>query len=294
MSFFETPRFPPELSYYAAGGPAHATQVVEVASGYEKRNVLWSQARCHYDISGAMKDQGGKDAVIAFFRAAQGKAHGFRFRDWADYQDKGNGLLDAGVGDGTPYYQMNKAYIQGLTATRKITKPLTVGAGAGVALVFNRNGSAMTAGASAGNYAIDTTTGVLTMVADNSSGSSAITPGATTSVVLAANPGGLVAGKLLYLGGFSGADAALVNGIAHPINSVSGSGPYTFVLATVTTGKTITVGSGTGYKYPQTSDTMTWTGEFDVPVRFDTDVLQGYQDTGLYAWGSVPLVELRL
>ena len=75
---------------------------------------------------------------------------------------------------------------------------------------------------------------------------SAITAGATTTVVLAANPGTLAAGGLLRLDGFTGADAALLNGLDHTVNSVSGAGPYTFVLATNTAGKTITLGQGAG------------------------------------------------
>lgn len=294
MGFIETPRFPPELSYYASGGPEHLTQIVETASGYEKRNVVWSYPRCRYNLAQAMKDSAGKNAVIGFFRAAQGRAQGFRLKDWGDYQDGGTGVLGSGVGNGTPTYQMFKNYSQGLTVSRKITKPLTQAAGAGAALVFLRNAVAMTSGASAGNYTIDTTTGVLTMVADASSSATAITVGTTTQVALTSNPGSLIAGKLLYLSGFGGADAALVNGLAHTINSVSGSGPYTFTLATNTAGKTITYSGGSGAKYPQASDAMTWTGEFDVPVRFDTDILQGYWDTGLYVWGTIPLLEIKL
>lgn len=75
---------------------------------------------------------------------------------------------------------------------------------------------------------------------------SAVTAGATTTVVLAANPGSLAAGGLLRLDGFSGADAALLNGLDHTINSVSGTGPYTFVLATNTASKTLTLGQGAG------------------------------------------------
>ena len=75
---------------------------------------------------------------------------------------------------------------------------------------------------------------------------SAVTVGVTTTVVLAANPGSLAAGGLLRLDGFSGADAALLNGLDHTVNSVSGTGPYTFVLATNTAGKTITLGQGAG------------------------------------------------
>ena len=284
MSFIETPRFPPELSYYASGGPEHLTQIVETASGYEKRNVMWSYPRGRYNIAQAMKDQVGKDTVIAFFRAAQGRAQGFRFKDWGDYTDGGTGILGSGYGTGLPTQQMQKQYVQGLTATRIIKKPIAS------ALVVKRNGTTV----SSGLYSLDATTGIITFTADASSNASAITAGATTSVTLAANPGTLTTGQKLFLYGFDATNDVPINGFAHTINSVSGSGPYTFILATNTTGKNILVGSGSGKKYPQASDTLTWTGEFDVPVRFDTDILQGYWDTGLYVWGTIPLVEIKL
>lgn len=77
---------------------------------------------------------------------------------------------------------------------------------------------------------------------------SAITPGVTTSVALTGNPGSLAAGGVIRLGGFAGADAALVNGIDHTINSVTEApaGTFTFVLATDTDAKTITLGAGVG------------------------------------------------
>lgn len=73
-----------------------------------------------------------------------------------------------------------------------------------------------------------------------------ITAGATTTVVMATNPGNLAAGGVLRLSGFAGADSALVNGIDHTINSVTEApaGTFTFALATNTNAKTITLGSG--------------------------------------------------
>ena len=41
-------------------------------------------------------------------------------------------------------------------------------------------------------------------------------------------------------------------------------------------------------------DTLTWSGEYDIPVRFDTDWLQIGHDGGLLQWQGVTLVETRL
>ena len=291
MAFIET-RCPDDISYGATGGPGFQTDVVRVNSGAEQRNSLWQDALCSYNVSHGVRNETQLATLIAFFRVMAGRASGFRFKDWQDYQaTTSTGLLGTGgVGTGLPTYQLQKSYATGgSTVYREITKPVS-----GTTTIY-RGGVAQTAGAGAGNYALDTTTGIVTFVADASSAASSVTPGATTQVVLAANPGTLIAGKLLYLSGFTGADAAYLNGLAHTINSVSGAGPYTFTLATDTSGKTITLGTGLGAKYAQASEALTWAGEFDVPCRFDTDQMStNILAYGLHGWGSVPIVEVRV
>jgi uncharacterized protein (TIGR02217 family) len=290
MSFIETPRFPVDISYGAVGGPGFSTSIAATQGGFESRNQNWAQSRCKYDVAHGLRNQTDMDTLIAFFRSVKGRAHGFRFKDWSDYTvTAANGKVGTGVGAGVPAYQLHKLYTSGaLTDYRDIRKPVSG------SVTAYRNGAAITVGSAAGNIAIDSTTGTVTFVADASSGASAITVGATTQVILSANPGSLVAGNLLYLNGFTGTDAALVNGIAHTINSVTGTGPYTFTLATVTTGKTITFTGGVGYKYPQASDTLTWVGEFDVPCRFDTDDMKVSIDSyNVYNWNQIPVWEIR-
>lgn len=291
MSFYEV-QFPVGISYGAAGGPTYDTEVVTFVSGHEQRNINWSVARLKYDVSHNIKNQTSLDQLIVFFRAMRGKAHGFRFKDWADYQTTiANGVLGLGVGTGLPTYQMGKNYVQsGANTELRVIKKPVAGSSA-----ITRGGSAVTLGAAAGNAAIATATGIVTFVADATSNASSITVGATTQVVLAANPGTLVAAQKLFLTGFTGTDAALVNDLAHTINSVTGTGPFTFTLATVTTGKVITLGSGQGRKYAQASEALVWAGQFDVPCRFDTDELKAsivvFQT---YSWSGVPILEVRV
>ena len=283
-------RFPDDISYGAIGGPEYSTDVVIVGSGYEQRNQNWEDALGSWDVSHGVRTRAQNDKLIAFFRIAKGKANTFRFKDWMDYLIAiTEGKLGTGVGDGTPTYQAYKVYTNDAGSEfRKITR-LVSGTFAG-----KRNASALVQGAGAGQIALDIDTGIITFVADASSAASAVTVGATTQVTLAANPATLTAGKKLYLAGFTGADAALLNGIAHTINSVSGAGPYVFTLNTNTAGKTITVGSGVGYAYPQASDTLTFSAEFDVYARFDIDKLRGEHIANeLFSWQSIPIVEVR-
>lgn len=292
MSFIESPRFPDGIAWGALGGPGFNTSVVVVKSGHEQRNAEWSVARCRYEVAQAAKTKADFDAVTNFFRVAKGRANAFRFKDFADYQASySEGILGAGVGTGLPEYQMAKKYVSGSAwDTRTIKKPVSG------ACAFKRDAAVLTVGAGAGNIAVDYVSGVVTFVADASSNASGITVGATTQVILAANPGTLTIGQKLYLSGFTGADAALVNGLAHTISNVTGAGPYTFTLSTDTAGKTITVGSGVGKKYPQATEALTWEGEFDVPCRFDTDELRA-EIVGpgpILRWSSIPIVEVRV
>lgn len=62
--------------------------------------------------------------MIAFFRARKGRAHGFRFKDWSDYQAAGQSI---GTGDGsTTQFQLVKTYTSGgIAESRIIAKPVS-------------------------------------------------------------------------------------------------------------------------------------------------------------------------
>jgi len=293
--FIESPRFPEAISYGGAGGPNWNSLVSPLPSGFEAVNQNCTVALHNYDVSHILHDTdpAKRNMLQAFMYVARGKVRRFRYQDPRDHTDSdlgGAGLIGTGVGDGTPGpMQLVKRYtLGGEYYDRPIKKPV-----AAPALGIYRAGTLKTLTT---NYTLDTTTGLLTWVPDASSNASAISVGATTSVTLAANPGTLIAGQKLHLSGFTGADAALLNNLAHTINSISGAGPYVFTLATVTTGKTITVGAGAGKKYPQASEALTWRGFFDVPVRFDIDGLDATLEStnGFGHWTSIQLKEVRI
>lgn len=290
MSFKESPRFPEDISYGSSGGPGYDTGLAVSASGYEYRNQNWVSTRHIYEASHGLKNAEQLKVLLAFFHNVKGRAVGFRYKDWADFSvTTTDGYVGSGVGDGTPGpMQLNKAYISGSDTTlRAIRKPT-----ASPAPSVYRAGVLKTLTT---HYTLDLATGLLTWVNDASTTANSITVGATTQVVLASNPGTLTAGHKLYLTGFTGTDAALINNLAHTINSVTGAGPYTFTLSTNTAGKTITLGSGLGKKYPQVSEVLAWAGEFDVPCRFDTDRMNvNIENYGSYQWGQIPVVEVRV
>lgn len=216
MSFDEV-RFPPTISFGAIGGPRFNTSIVEIYSGYEKRNKNWIDARAEYSVAHDIKSQSELDILVNFFRARAGKARGFRFRDWVDYK-----LQSQQIGIGTSaltQFQIIKTYTSGsVTDTRNISK------------VVSQSDS------------------------DNIS-------------LAQANP----------VTNWS----VLING----------------VLKTETTDYTVNRNTGviTFLTAPTTGHTIVVNGEFDVPVRFDTDTMAATLDYHNSAsWGGIPLVEVRV
>lgn len=121
---FEEIQFPTDIAYGASGGPEYSTDIIEIASGHEQRNSNWQQARASFNVAHGVKTKAQLDALIAFFRARKGRANGFRFKDWSDYQAT-NTLIGAGDGS-TTVFQLSKRYTSGSTTeSRTINKPVS-------------------------------------------------------------------------------------------------------------------------------------------------------------------------
>jgi uncharacterized protein (TIGR02217 family) len=150
MTGFHEVQFLPDISYGAAGGPGYSTTVVPTVSGHERRNANWAMARGKWNVAHGLKKREQVAELIAFFRARRGRAHGFRFKDWIDYQAFAQSL---GVGDGTTTtFQLVKHYASGgAVETRLIAKPV-----AGTVKLY-RDGVEATSG-----WSVDTTTGLIT------------------------------------------------------------------------------------------------------------------------------------
>lgn len=110
MAFHEI-RFPEHISYGSSGGPKFKTTVFTSDSGYEQRNIDWIRARCEYDVSHGVKTRSEMDELLAFFYARNGRAHGFRYKDWGDFT-AANQVI--GIGNGVQtQFQMIKTYVSG-------------------------------------------------------------------------------------------------------------------------------------------------------------------------------------
>jgi uncharacterized protein (TIGR02217 family) len=163
MAFHEV-SLPARLAFGSSGGVERRTDVVTLASGYERRSTPWSQGRRRYLIGSGLRSLDDMAALTAFFEARRGRLYGFRFRDFADFKSCGpGGTVSAtdqmiGTGDGVRRtFALCKAYGD---QARDIRKPV-VGS-VGVAL----NGAEPAASA----WSVDATTGQVTFVVPPISG----------------------------------------------------------------------------------------------------------------------------
>lgn len=218
--------FNTQVSQGARGGPQFFTTMMVATGGFEKSQANWSAGKCRYDVGHVIESRTKLAYVLAFFRARQGKAYGFLFRDPTDFYAgmiwSANALAPSAtpevlpvVGDGsTTAFQLTKTYADSAaTVVRTITRPIQTDfvTGASVApTIYQYLAGTWTLIASA-NYSVNYTTGVVTF----------------------------------------------------------------------TTAPSVGVQIG-------------WSGQFYVPVRFDTDEMNvTLEAAGVGEWQSIPLVEIR-
>jgi uncharacterized protein (TIGR02217 family) len=130
MALFNEARFNTGIRYGTVGGPTFSTDVETVTSGQEQRNANWKDSKGKWQVGDDLFNRQEIDHLIAFFRERKGKAGGFRFKDWSDYEAKFNieTLTIEGVVvevEGTTDLQMAKEYkVPNGTTIRLITKPV--------------------------------------------------------------------------------------------------------------------------------------------------------------------------
>lgn len=127
MAFHEV-RLPARLAFGSTGGVERRTEVVTLASGWERRSTPWAMGRRRYLIGANLRALDDMATLTAFFEARRGRLYGFRFRDFADFKSCAPGGEIAatdqalGVGDGIRRtFQLTKRYGD---VERPIRKPV--------------------------------------------------------------------------------------------------------------------------------------------------------------------------
>ncbi len=276
----------------------------QAQNGQMQINVAWARTLRQYEVGFVPMLVSQWQTLEGLFEVTEGGAYGMLLADPKDTAvDPTSGLLypfttaltaTIGLGYGVPTYKMYKRYTAAGTSRTKdraVTRPQPTP-------TLKRAGATVTLGASAGNAAVNYTTGTVTFVADSSSAVTAVTVGATTQVTLAAALAGLTVGQRLYLAGLTGTVGTALNGLSHATTAITGAGLNVYTLSVVTTALAWTSG-GSGFKYPQASETLTWGGAMYVPVHFASDevdwelVVGGPEGSRLLAGPSVTLMEVR-
>lgn len=131
MQPFDDVLFPIAIGRSATVTPEFSTNVTITASGYERRNSLWADARLRFDVGPGVRSEAELGTLIAFFRARRGQARGFRLRDPSDFSSNAmTGVPTAldqviGIGNGAAArFPLLKAYGTDSDAQqRRITRP---------------------------------------------------------------------------------------------------------------------------------------------------------------------------
>lgn len=274
------------------------------ANGNGQININWARTLRQYELGIVPMSVATWQTIEGLHEVTEGGAYGFLLPDPKDQTASNTqGLLypfnstllgTNGLGYGVPQYKLHKRYTSAgssRTKDRAITRPRATP-------IIRRGGVAVTHGASPGNLAINYDTGTVTFVADSSSTVTAVAVGATTNVTLTAALAGVAVGERLYLSGLTGTVASTLNGLSFAITAITGGGLNIYTLTVATTGLAWTSG-GSGFAYPQSTETLDWAGDFYVPVHFASDVIDwelvagGPAAARLLAGPSVVLNEVR-
>lgn len=117
---FDDVLYPFALGRSTAVGPEFSTSIAVTASGHERRNSLWADARVHFDVGPGIRSESELSQLLAFFRARRGAARGFRIMDPFDHSSNAMTgtptMMDQllGTGDGARAdFQLIKTYGDG-------------------------------------------------------------------------------------------------------------------------------------------------------------------------------------
>lgn len=268
MGAFLEERLSVAVKYGASYGDDYAVEITRTKNGNEHRRLLHPFPVRDFQFAYDIKATALYDQVANLYHRAFKSYAGFRVRCLDDYSTNGQtssptafdqtlGVISAGA-----TYQLLKVYGAGGTPLsigrpyRNIYKPVAATSLVGIAGVAIR----------AADWSVDTTTGIITFVAD-------VTTGITINAVSKANPCVItyastppfVTGQAVHLSNFGG--MTQLNG-QRSLVTVSGNNVTLTGINSLAYGTWTSL--GTLHTRPQTGEAVTGGCEFDIPARFDS------------------------
>jgi len=273
MAFYDDLRLPDDVERGATGGPEFKTEITELFNGYEKRNIEWIMPKGSWNVGYGIQNIDNLEDVKAIFYIVQGRGHGFRFKDWSDYEFDSQ-VLDA-VDGKTVDIQLIKSYdLSGISFIRDIKKPVNG------TLSFDLNGSPYTPSN------VDYSTGIVTLSVKQSLN---INNASQTNPVQVDfdSVHNLATGDYIYIQNVVGMtqlndsfyQITVVDTDSVTLDGVDGTGFNAYDSG------------GDALEYPQSDDTLIVEGEFDIPVRFDLDKFDINME--LFNVGSIPQINIK-
>jgi len=286
MADFLEERLSDLIRYGSSWQDEFAVNIIKTGGGQEYRSLVHPLPMRAFDISYMLDSSRLWSELVGTYMRAHGMYAGFRarcFDEWSSNSatddatafDQAMSLVSTGVYQLRKYYGTDKASGASGYAYRNIKKPVS-----GTVLV----GIGATAIRSA-DWAVDTTTGLITFAADQSKSITSI--GQSVSAVLTIGTHSFVTGQSVQISGVNG--MTQINGLRALITGYDAT--HITVAINSSAFSTYTSG-GVVHTRPQSGEQVTAGYEFDFPVRFNTVLPVGQDYPGWRPVDGVRLMEL--
>lgn len=287
MSDFLEERLPIDVRLDARYGDEFDVEITRTRSGAEHRHLLSAIMQRHLVVHYTLQSADLWARVLSLYHRAYGTYAGFRVKCKDDFSTSGYtdtptptdqdiALVSAGV------YQLQKKYGAGATPlgiglpVRTLYKPV-----AGTTRV-----AVSSIEIAAGGWSVDTTTGLVTFIANKTANITAITKASSAVISCAGHT--FTAGESVYISGVAG--MTQINGQRAIINSIV---PGTSITVAIdSTGYSTYTSGGAANTRPQVGETVKAGCEFDIPCRFNSRIDVQHLSLTMREAGTIDLVEL--
>lgn len=283
MAQFIEERLAVEIDYGGSFSENHAVQLVETVGGDEYRSLQHPFVKLSYDISYERGTKFVRDKVLNLYSRCNGMFRGFRVKDHKDFTTNNYNQTPTAVDQpmllvAPGVYQLMRWYgnpSDPLCARRRLRKPVagTVKVGVGGAVY------------PASQWAVDVTTGLVTLAAAQVFAITGITKGQTTVLAL---PGhNLTEGQSIGLSGIVGMSE--INGLRAVVTAVNGAN---VTVGINSSGFAEYSSGGSAQTRPMTGESVTAGAEFDIPCRFDSDLSASFSTFDTLDASDIEILEI--